>query len=745
MIPTAGEGASDLGQGHSHEHAVGDCGGGHHLPQEDGEYHDNENDDNDDDDDEEYDEDDGDSLCYGQPHHHSHHIHHDQHDQHHSFHPYHHQHLPHHGPLSFFDHMDGYISDDLDMSDGTGDGAPLVNYLDVTSLLTSDMDMDISDDSGTGDSVFGDDVGIPHGTNAPGNNALPSPPGVLLPATLSFTPVPVAFDDQLSNTMVVPPIVGSNIMLTQLEQLAEADNDGAVAAWFEGAHPVPLTNPNPHTLGPNNYRLTDFLHQWARQSRLLPGMSRERGRYPWPSRISDMASKPLDHVQYGDLEGDQCDLQGIDWEDLGVTRKEARERRLLTYNNYTNNPNSDRWTPNLPDVDLPRRESYFRFRRMDIRRNIHLTHFQLRNVLGTTSRTRAFYPGLNAVYQFNPISGKSQSIMRLSYGPGSKVTAMAAEHGVLVAGTFGGEYLLRHIDSGEPEETACQEGIITKNSSGITNHLQVHQARTSSAPVAAFASNDMLFRVLDITTEKWLSQSAFDFPLNCTALSPDRRLRVMVGDHYNVFIAAAESTLPAGNPEILQELSSHRDFGFACAWADDGWTVATGFQDKAIKIWDARRWTDSSGYATPVCTLRADMAGVRSLRFSPVGSGKRVLVAAEEADFVNIIDAQSFRSKQTVDIFGEIGGISFTNDGQDLAVLCCDRTRGGLVQLERCGAGQETSWNLDEDSFSARDYRWCRGASFDWQPSYFTREKHTKVTLSRRRRRGAALDTLEPF
>jgi hypothetical protein len=261
----------------------------------------------------------------------------------------------------------------------------------------------------------------------------------------------------------------------------------------------------------------------------------------------------------------------------------------------------------------------------------------------------------------------------------------------------------------------------------------------------------MGFRVLDIETGTFLSHETFEFPLNCSALSPDRRLRVMVGDDNNVLITAADSTRGGGRPEILQELDGHRDHGFACDWADDGWTVATGFQDMAVKIWDARRWTNNGGVASPLCTLRAELAGVRNLRFSPIGSGKRVLVAAEEADFVNIIDGQTFRSMQRVDLFGELGGIAFANEGRDLMVLCCDRVRGGLLQFERCGLGAEAAWDADEDLlsprdlFSPRDLWWRRGSGYDWPRSVFTDEKRVKETAARRRRKGAALDALEPF
>ena len=400
--------------------------------------------------------------------------------------------------------------------------------------------------------------------------------------------------------------------------------------------------------------------------------------------------------------------------------------------------------PKLPDAVLPRRESFFRFRRMDIRRNIHLSHFQLRNVFASTSRSRIFYPSVGTVQQYNPLTGHSRAIMNLSDAPASQISTLAAGHGVLVAGGFGGEYILRHLDADEPENTACHEGVITASASGITNHIAVYQARTSSAPLAAFASNDNCFRVMDIATETWLSRETLDFAPNCTAVSPDGRLRVMVGDSLDVVITAAESRQRSGEPEIMQRLSGHRDYGFACDWADDGWTIATAFQDKTVKIWDARRFTDSAGSAVSVCTLRSEMAGVRSLRFSPIGSGKRVLVAAEEADFVNIIDAQTFQSKQTVDVFGELGGISFANGGRDLMVLCCDRTRGGILQLERCAQREEFT-ELAEDEFNRGDHTPRREVTSDWPRSMFTEEQRVRRTSARGGMGFGAGVELDPF
>lgn len=102
-----------------------------------------------------------------------------------------------------------------------------------------------------------------------------------------------------------------------------------------------MSNPNAHALGPENYNLPDFMRVWAWQNGTLA--ARERGRYPWPDRINSQMSQNISSVDYTDLEGDRCDVQGIDWEDLGITRSDARERRFNTYKNYVNITNSDLW------------------------------------------------------------------------------------------------------------------------------------------------------------------------------------------------------------------------------------------------------------------------------------------------------------------------------------------------------------------------------------------------------------------
>lgn len=368
---------------------------------------------------------------------------------------------------------------------------------------------------------------------------------------------------------------------------------------------------------------------------------------------------------------------------------------------------------------------------MNICRNVHLVHFQLRNVLATTSRDRVFYTGAGAVQQLNPLTGQGGAPLRFESSPQVQVTSLAADYGLLVAGSFNGRYCFWNFNSDCIDgEHDAHEGSLSSNIAALTNHIELHIPRRSSTPHAAFASNDLIFRGLDLATETFVHETKYPFALNCTAVSPDGRLRVMVGDHTSVFIAAAEPERNRGKgPDLLCELTGHRDHGFACDWADDGYTVATGAQDRLVKIWDARRWTDSSGRAVPVATLRTELAGARCLKFSPLGSGRRVLVAAEEADFIDVFDAQTFESKQTFDVFGELGGLAFADGGRELLALSCDPWRGGVIRLERCGAGFEAVHN--DDVFAAGlgsgvlggggpvglppgDLRWDRGMDFDW-------------------------------
>ncbi|TVY52161.1 putative WD repeat-containing protein [Lachnellula cervina] len=503
----------------------------------------------------------------------------------------------------------------------------------------------------------------------------------------------------------------------------------------------------------SNLSLGDFLYNWG-VSASRNDESRKRNRGPiLPVLHRQRFVEDLEPMRRCDLQGDLCDIQRINWSELGVSRLEARQMRRQTYSNYTNVRLAYQWHPRLNGSRLSDHENYFKFRRMDFDHKVHLTHFQLRNLMSCVSRDTIFYTSKSKILQWNPSSGTKapesvvmnlespnvQPFHAAAFQGGTQISTLAAGHDILIAGGFCGEYALVNLRS--HKDTKHTEGLLTDEMNSITNHVQIHLSRSSSLPVAAFSSNDMGFRILDVNTNQFIAEHKYDHAINCSAISPDQRLRVLVGDTRQVMICNSETG------EVLQSLDGHRDYGFACDWADDGWTVATGNQDMQIKIWDARKWTSSSGAAQAVATISAEMGGARKLQFSPVGSGKRVLVAAEPADFVSVIDAQTFTSKQTLSFFGEIGGVDFTNDGQDLIVANCDSMRGGIMQYERCDFAGDGLHGLEALREKSDRYR-RKSTGFDWMSDDEDLVNHPKSrgTVTHRRRKAAELGvTIDHF
>ncbi|KFY94650.1 hypothetical protein V498_03792 [Pseudogymnoascus sp. VKM F-4517 (FW-2822)] len=518
------------------------------------------------------------------------------------------------------------------------------------------------------------------------------------------------------------------------------------------ANDVPLEDPV-H----NNLTLSEFLFRW---SLTIRSESRKANRGPRIERLRDEigTSMPTE-VRRKDLRGEKCDIQGINWKKLEVKRRDARRMRVATYKNYHNLPHPS-WLPRVLSHSYIQDESedFFKFRRMNFKHKIDLPHFQLRNLIACSSRNTVFLASSFRVIQANPNYGQRCIAMNLSepevqptHGPpwgGVQISTLAANHGVLIAGGFHGEYGMMALGQTGSKHV---EGLVADHPNCITNHIQLNLSRQSGLPEAVIVSNDSWIRTLDCTTNKFIRYHEYESAINCSAQSPDRRLRVLVGDSRDVMICNAETG------EILQKLEGHCDYGFACDWADNGWHVATGNQDKLVKIWDARMWKTSDGRANPLATIASTMAGVRSLKYSPLGSGKRVLLASEPADIISVIDAETYESKQTLDLFGEIAGTDFSPDGQSIFVGVHDDLRGGLMEFEKCGFGRSYEHesifrkrNHEVDMYDSEEVEESMedmAAGLDWKRSMadVVANPKSKRTATHRRRRAARLGDLEPY
>lgn len=369
------------------------------------------------------------------------------------------------------------------------------------------------------------------------------------------------------------------------------------------------------------------------------------------------------------------DLQQIPWwETLRVKRSDARALRDVWYTSYHNLD----YLPHRNSKRIPRDEFYFQGKSMHTKHKASIEHFQLRNLMSVASYNTVHFAHESRLFSWIPGYDDLRCLIDLSNpGPESyfhnpvKISSMKSAHNVSIAGGFYGEYAMRVAGA----EGAGVEGHVTHDLNGITNHVDIIQHRTNRSPMGILASNDKHLRILDCETNTFIADHALSRAINCTSTSDDGRLRVVIGDSPDAWVIEADTGKP------IHPLRGHRDFGFACAWSPDMRHIATSNQDKTVIIWDTRTWRILE-------TIESDVAGYRSIRYSPVGGGPRTLLLSEPADRIAIVNAQTYQSCQVHDFFGEIGGADYSPDGSVIWVANTDQHFGGFMEFERRQWGQ---------------------------------------------------------
>ncbi|KAJ5899998.1 hypothetical protein N7495_004742 [Penicillium taxi] len=416
-----------------------------------------------------------------------------------------------------------------------------------------------------------------------------------------------------------------------------------------------------------NLTVDEFIQRWVIQTTPIHRGVHAENRAP--PVLHDELEPPLSIRRPHIYERGVFDLQQIPWADiLKVKRSDARSLRDAWYTSYHNLD----YHYICDAAQLQSTETFFREKAMHTAHKASIEHFQLRNLMSVPAYNTVHFASRSKIYSWTPDYDSIRCLIDLER-PGSdapflgpvKISSMKTAHGLTIAGGFCGEYALA------ADEGAGAKGLVTPDpSDGITNHVDVVPNRTGRSPICVFASNDRHLRVLDCETNVFLSDQTMSRPINCTATSPDTRLRVVIGDSPDAWVIEADTGRP------VHPLRGHRDFGFACAWSPDMRHIATSNQDKTVRIWDARTWRILE-------TIDSDVAGYRSLRFSPVGGGPRTLLCSEPADRISILDAQLFQSRQVHDFFGEIGGADYSPDGSTIWVANTDPHLGGFMQYER--------------------------------------------------------------
>ncbi|KAF1808977.1 WD40 repeat-like protein [Eremomyces bilateralis CBS 781.70] len=373
------------------------------------------------------------------------------------------------------------------------------------------------------------------------------------------------------------------------------------------------------------------------------------------------------------------DQQGITWQDAMTTRDAARGARSIFYRHITPmgcvSTNRDHFKQDHAPFGF---RSFQPISEESTRPKV--LHFQLRNLLATTSLGNVYFASDHLVQRFNPSDGSVRTVLNTHSEPSTRhqhsIVSLAANQGLVVAGELQGGYAMKYLHS-SLGSNPIRGTVTSPRESGSINHVEVSKDRISGNPIAVFSSNDQYIRILDCERNIFTHKSTYNGPVNCSATSPDGRMRAVVGDFNEIVFTEAVSGAP-----ITRVTGVHSNaFAFACAWSPDGLHVATGGDDLRVVIRDVRMWTQTVGVVDSKLTYP------RSLRFSPLGGGSRILAIAEQDDVLQLVDASTYDSEHVhvQDMFGAIAGFDFSEGGDKIYLANADRRYGGVFEYERTG------------------------------------------------------------
>ncbi|KAI9122620.1 hypothetical protein K1719_006460 [Acacia pycnantha] len=344
------------------------------------------------------------------------------------------------------------------------------------------------------------------------------------------------------------------------------------------------------------------------------------------------------------------DIQGIPWERLSITRDKYRQTRLEQYKNYENIPQSGE----LSEKECKPTDKggeYYDFWQNTRSVKATILHFQLRNLIWSTSKHDVYLVSRYSIVHWSSLSCKGSEVLNVS----GHVAPCEKHPGSL-----------RTYLQDRPGISFCTR--TTYDDNAITNAVEIYEDRSGAAHFMA-SNNDCGVRDFDLERFELSKHFCFPWSVNHTSLSPDGKLIVIVGDNPEGLVVDSQTG------KTVTTLCGHLDYSFASAWHPQGYIFATGNQDKTCRVWDVRNMSKS------VAVLKGNLGAIRSIRFTSDG---QFMAMAEPADFVHIYDAkQGFEKEQEIDFFGEISGVSFSPDTESLYIGVWDRTYGSLLQYNR--------------------------------------------------------------
>ncbi|KAJ8747331.1 hypothetical protein K2173_013135 [Erythroxylum novogranatense] len=249
------------------------------------------------------------------------------------------------------------------------------------------------------------------------------------------------------------------------------------------------------------------------------------------------------------------DIQGIPWDRLSISREKYRQTRLDQYKNYENIPQSGAGSEK--DCKPTRKGgTYYEFWRNTRSVKSTILHFQLRNLVWSTSKHDVYLMSHFSIVHWSSLSCKKTEVLNVSghvapreKHPGSllegfsqtQVSTLAVWDNLLIAGGFQENlyaseifipykfflflFMMQYLD--RPGVSFCFR--TTYDDNAITNAVEIYDNPSGAVHFMA-SNNDCGVRTFDMERFQLSKHFTFSWPVNHTSLSPDGKQLVIVGD-----------------------------------------------------------------------------------------------------------------------------------------------------------------------------------------------------------------------
>ncbi|KAJ6700448.1 TRANSCRIPTION FACTOR WD40-LIKE FAMILY-RELATED [Salix purpurea] len=226
------------------------------------------------------------------------------------------------------------------------------------------------------------------------------------------------------------------------------------------------------------------------------------------------------------------DIQGIPWERLSISREKYRQTRIEQYKNYENVPQSGESSEK--ECELTKKGGkYYEFWRNTRSVKSTILHFQLRNLVWSTSKHDVYLMSHFSIVHWSSLSCKKNEVLNVSghvapceKHPGSllegftqtQVSTLAVKDRLLIAGGFQGELICKYLD--RPGVSFCSR--TTYDDNAITNAIEIYECSSGAVHFMA-SNNDSGVRDFDMERFQQTKHFCFDWPVNIlqVVLTPD--------------------------------------------------------------------------------------------------------------------------------------------------------------------------------------------------------------------------------